>query len=175
MIRKDQRSRDLYQKWMKLVNKLNESEKLPRNFGIESPLYPSEIHTIQVIGDFPDSNVRTVALNLGITPGAASQQISRLAKRGLIRKVRGKKNEKEVHLELTDLGRVAYDTHNIRHEVAYTRIVSRIGLISDEEAAFLERVLNAVKSVYDERIDEIRTGIDLSPSPGKTGISPEES
>ncbi|MDD1723721.1 MAG: MarR family winged helix-turn-helix transcriptional regulator, partial [Methanospirillum sp.] len=138
---------------MRLVNKLHESEKLPRNFGIDSPLYPSEIHTIQAIGDYPDSNVRTVARNLGITPGAASQQISRLAKRGLIRKVRGKKNEKEVHLELTDPGRIVYDTHDIVHEKVYARIVSRIGLISDEEAAFLNRVLDAVESVYDERID----------------------
>jgi DNA-binding MarR family transcriptional regulator len=152
----DKPVRDLYQIWMRIMNKLNESENLPRIFGIEIPLFPSEIHTIQVIGDHPESNVRAVADILGITPGAASQTITKLAKRELVKKVRGKRNEKEVHLELTPTGLVAYNAHESIHEMVFQRISGRIGHLTDNEISLINHILNAVESVYDERIAEIR-------------------
>lgn len=154
-----QSARDLYQIWMRIINKLNESENLPRKFGINTPLYPSEIHMIQAIGDYPESNVRTVAGHLGITSGAASQAISKLAKRDLVKKVRGKKNEKEVHLELTSQGVVAYQAHDTVHERVFQRITEQIGPLSDEEISLLERILHALEYVYDERIEQVRKEI----------------
>lgn len=151
--------RDLYQIWMRIINKLNESESLPRDFGIGIPLYPSEIHTIQAIGENEGENVRTIAGILGITPGAASQVITRLAKRDLIRKVRGKKNEKEVHLELTNEGMIAYQNHATLHELMFQRIVDRIGSLDESEMKLLSRVLHAMEEVYDERIIEVKTAI----------------
>lgn len=141
------------------MNKLNESESIPRKFGIDIPLFPSEIHTLQVIGDHPGSNVRTVAGLLGITPGAASQTITKLSKRDLVTKVRGLKNEKEVHLALTPLGRTAYEAHETVHEMVFQKICERIGKISPDEHRFLDHILHAVESVYDERIEVVRTEI----------------
>ncbi len=152
----DQSPRDLYRIWMRIMNKLNESESIPRKFGVDIPLYPSEIHTLQVIGDHPETNVRTVAEHLGITPGAASQTITKLSKRDLVTKVRGLKNEKEVHLVLTSSGRTAYDAHETIHEQVFQKIAGRIGPLSSDQVSFLEHVLHAMESVYDERIDEVR-------------------
>ncbi|WP_409199252.1 MarR family winged helix-turn-helix transcriptional regulator [Methanospirillum lacunae] len=156
MVSPDQSARDLYQIWMRIMNKLNESESIPRKFGVDVPLYPSEIHTLQVIGDHPQANVRTVAEHLGITPGAASQMISKLSKRELVTKVRGLKNEKEVHLELTPSGITAYQAHETIHEMVFQKIVERIGPLSSDQNTFLEHVLHAVESVYDERIETVR-------------------
>ena len=149
-------TRDLYQIWMRIMNKLNESENIPRIFGIDLPLYPSEIHMIQAIGDNPESNIRSIAEHLGITSGAASQAITKLARRGLVIKVRGRKNEKEVHLELTSPGLCAYQAHESIHEQVFQRIVSQIGPLTDDEIILLRRVLHAVESVYDERIEQVR-------------------
>ncbi|QVV87717.1 MarR family winged helix-turn-helix transcriptional regulator [Methanospirillum sp. J.3.6.1-F.2.7.3] len=143
---------------MRIVNKLNESEKIPRNFGIDFLITPSDIHLIQVVGDNPESNVRTISEILGVTPGAASQQLSKLSKRGLIVKERGLKNEKEVTLSLTDQGRIAYKNHDIIHEMIYQRLIHRIGPLNDDELQVLLRVLYAIESVYDERIMEVRRG-----------------
>jgi DNA-binding MarR family transcriptional regulator len=151
-----QAARKTYQIWMRMMNKLNESESLPRRFDIEILLYPSEIHTIQAIGDHPDSNIHTIAEYLGITAGAASQAITKLAKRDLVRKVRGKKNEKEVHLELTPLGLQAYSAHATIHETVFLRIFEEIGPLSDDDYQLLEHVLHAMEKVYDERIEHIR-------------------
>ncbi|KAF5085452.1 hypothetical protein DSECCO2_67840 [anaerobic digester metagenome] len=154
----DKKFRNLYQIWMRIVNKLNESEKIPRNFGIDFLITPSDIHLIQVVGDNPESNVRTISEILGVTPGAASQQLSKLSKRGLIVKERGLKNEKEVTLSLTDQGRIAYKNHDIIHEMIYQRLIHRIGPLNDDELQVLLRVLYAIESVYDERIMEVRRG-----------------
>lgn len=160
MFTPDQSVRDLYQKWMRMVNKLNESESIPRRFGIDIPLYPSEIHTLQVIGDNPVCNVRAVAGCLGITPGAASQTITKLARRDLVRKVRGLKNEKEVHLELTPLGRTAYEVHETVHEQMFLTMARRIGPLSPGQTQFLEDILHAMESVYNEKIESLRGEMD---------------
>jgi DNA-binding MarR family transcriptional regulator len=159
MFSAEKSARDLYLIWMRIMNKLNESESIPRKFGIDIPLYPSEIHTLQVIGDHPESNVRAVADRLGITPGAASQTITKLSRRDLVTKVRGLKNEKEVHLVLTSPGQTAYEAHESIHEMVFQKISERIGPLTPENVRFLEHVLHAVESVYDERIEVVRNEV----------------
>lgn len=97
-----------------------------------------------------------IADHLGITPGAASQVITKLARRNLVKKVRGKNNEKEVHLELTEQGSLAYQVHESRHEMVFQSIIERIGPLADDEIQFLERILNALECVYDDRIEQVR-------------------
>lgn len=143
---------------MRLFNKVNEMESVPHDYGVKDPLFLSEIHTLQAIGDTPENNIRIIADLLGVTPSAASQSITKLAGRGLVEKIRGRKNEREVSLELTDLGRVAYENHDRIHEQIYTRIIERIGTLSDEELALIARTFHAFESVYDDRIAELRTG-----------------
>ena len=147
---------ELYQIWMRLRNKVNEMESIPRDYGVNDPLYLSEIHILQAIGDTPENNLRIIAGLLGVTPSATSQAVTKLAGRGLVRKIRGRKNEREVSLELTDLGRIAYEHHERSHGQIYTRITERIGTLSDDELALVGRVFHAFESVYDERIEELR-------------------
>ena len=134
---------------------MNVMENIPNNFGVNESLTFSEIHAIQAIGNTPENNVRIIADILGVTPSAASQVITRLTKRGLVRKVRGIRNEKEVSLELTKNGRVAYRSHEEIHEQTYARIVGQIGTLSAEERASMARIFSAFESVYEERIEEL--------------------
>jgi len=153
---------ELYQIWMRIRNKMNVMESIPRNFGVEGTLFLSEIHTIQAIGTAPENNVRIIAEMMGVTPSAASQVITKLSKRGLVSKIRGVKNEKEVSLELTEKGRIAFQTHEAIHRHVETLITERIGDLTREERNTLARVFSAFESVYDERIGELtgagRTG-----------------
>jgi DNA-binding MarR family transcriptional regulator len=140
---------------MRIRNKMNVMENMPHTFGMETPLFLSEIHTIQAIGSTKENNVRTIAAILGVTPSAASQIVTRLTKKGFVQKVRGIKNEKEVSLILTPKGRIAYDNHEKIHEQIYERIAGLIGELTDEQRAFLARVFSAFESVYNERIEEL--------------------
>ena len=140
---------------MRIRNKMNLMEDLPRDFGVDDLLHLSEIHTIQAIGSTPENNIRIIAGILGVTPSAASQVITRLTRRGLIKKVRGLRNEKEVSLELTVSGLIAFRNHEQVHALMYEAIASRIGTLDEKERQVLDRVFSAIESVYDERIQEL--------------------
>ncbi len=146
---------ELYRSWMRIRNKMNVMENMPRTFGVETPLFLSEIHTLQAIGRTHENNIRTIAEILGVTPSAASQTITRLKKKGFVKKVRGVKNEKEVALVLTPAGKIAYNHHEKTHEQMYERISGRLGPLTGDERIFLGRVFSAFESVYDERIAEL--------------------
>jgi DNA-binding MarR family transcriptional regulator len=146
---------DLYRSWMRIMNKMNIIENMPRKFGTETTLFLSEIHTLQTIGRTEDCNIRTIAAILGVTPSAASQTVTRLTKKGFVQKLRGIKNEREVSLVLTANGRIAYDNHEKVHEQIYERITGRIGELTGEERVFLARIFSAFESIYNERIIEL--------------------
>jgi len=150
---------------MRIRNKMNVMEDMPRTFGVETPLFLSEIHTIQAIGRTKENNIRTIAEILGVTPSAASQTVTRLKKKGFVKKVRGIKNEKEVSLVLTPAGKIAYDNHEKTHERMYERIARRLGPLNGNERIFLARVFSAFESVYDERIAELPDDSDSGKRP----------
>jgi DNA-binding MarR family transcriptional regulator len=149
---------ELYRSWMRIRNKMNLMEDLPRDFGVDELLHLSEIHTIQAIGSTPENNIRIIAGLLGVTPSAASQVITRLTRRGLVKKVRGLRNEKEVALELTEKGQVAFRNHEEVHARMYERIAGQVGPLSDAERDLFSRIFSAFESVYDQRIAELTQG-----------------
>jgi len=85
------------------------------DFGTGVPIYRNEIHTIQDIGIHPRINLKTLAEHMGVTKGAASQTITKLVRKGMVRKTRAKGNAKEVFLELTDLGWIGFRNHEKFH------------------------------------------------------------
>jgi len=152
--------KELYQSWMRIRNKMNLMEDQPRDFGVDNLLHLSEIHTIQAIGNTPENNVRIISGLLGVTPSAASQIITRLTRRGLVKKVRGLRNEKEVSLELTESGQVAFRNHEEVHTRMYELVAGRVGPLNDKERDLLSRIFSAFESGYDQLITELTQGRD---------------
>jgi len=85
------------------------------DFGTGVPLYRSEIHTIETIGKNPGINVTRLAERMGVTKGAVSQMLTRLAKKRLVERGRPPGSEKEVTIDLSDLGRRAFENHSAFH------------------------------------------------------------
>lgn len=139
--------------WMKTMNRMNEIEAIPADFGTGQLLHPSEIHTIQALGLHPDINVTALGARMGVSRGAASQMVSRLAGKGLIEKYRLPDNEKEVRLRLTPEGRIAFHRHEAEHEWVHRRIYERIGDLDPEACALLFSVFKAIDEVTQEMLD----------------------
>ena len=95
----------------RVVGRLSAMYQAPREYGTGGPLYSSEIHTIQAIGKSIGINVTQLAEKMGVTKGAVSQMVSKLVEKGMVRKTRAQDNAKEVVLELTELGRIGFRTH----------------------------------------------------------------
>jgi DNA-binding MarR family transcriptional regulator len=70
----------------------------------KTKLYPSEIHLLLSISEGHDTNVTKIAEYFGLTKGAVSQTLSRLQKKGLIKKELDTKKKNELHISYTNKG-----------------------------------------------------------------------
>ncbi|MFX0071118.1 MAG: MarR family winged helix-turn-helix transcriptional regulator [Candidatus Hermodarchaeota archaeon] len=70
----------------------------------KTKLYPSEIHLLLSISEGHDTNVTKIAEHFGLTKGAVSQTLSRLQKKGLIKKDLDTKKKNELHILYTNKG-----------------------------------------------------------------------
>ncbi len=73
-------SRDL----MDLIRHWAYHERQVHVYGLQEPLYRSEIHVIWLLGTEPDLYGLKLAQKIGVTKSAASQLLSKLEKRGMI-------------------------------------------------------------------------------------------
>ncbi|MGE5403831.1 MAG: MarR family winged helix-turn-helix transcriptional regulator [Candidatus Saccharibacteria bacterium] len=145
----------LIELFIRLANKVNELEKTPRSFGTDTVLHPSEIHTVDVIGRNQGINVTALAKKLGVTKGAASQMLTRLTRKDLVKKTRDAGNDKELILELTPDGWTAFEGHQEFHREMFESINHRLGHVTPEQMGMLVRVLDSIDehlSIYLEDI-----------------------
>ena len=106
---------DILQKLEKLVVMMESMHTPSLSFGTGVLMYTKEIHTIQAIGRHSGTNVTKLAEHTGVTKGAVSQTINKLVRKGLVRKTHLAGNDKEVVLELTDLGWTGFHNHEKFH------------------------------------------------------------
>jgi DNA-binding MarR family transcriptional regulator len=85
------------------------------DFGTGTPLFRSEIHMIETVGKNPGVNVTRLAERMGVTKGAVSQTLTKLSRKKMISKRAVPGNEKEVAVELTGLGKTAFENHRLFH------------------------------------------------------------
>lgn len=95
---------DLFNKILHIYSVI---DKKPKKYGTGDLLFVSEIHALEIIGNYPEINITQLSDLLGVTKGAISQTVKRLvAKRYIARyKVR---NNKEVNLRLSDKGYIIF-------------------------------------------------------------------
>jgi DNA-binding MarR family transcriptional regulator len=94
-----------------MVNKYNALEKIPARHGTRHNLYHSERHMLDKIGENTGMNVTEFATAAGVTKGAISQLVSKLEKKGIVRRYKKSTNDKEVFLELTKTGQEVHRQH----------------------------------------------------------------
>ena len=149
---KKKASKDIEELFIRLVNKYNALEKIPVSHGTKHYLYHSERHMLDKIGDNTGMNVTEFAAAAGVTKGAISQLVSKLEKKGIVRRYKKSTNDKEVFLELTKLGQEVHRKHKEVNEQAITPLYNELSRHSDEEVEFL---LNMFKW-FDGFLDESR-------------------
>jgi DNA-binding MarR family transcriptional regulator len=114
------------------------------DFGTGVPLHKTEIHTIRAIGENPRINVTKLAEHMGVTKGAVSQTINKLARKKLVIKTHAHDNAKEILLELTDLGWTGFHNHEQFHMDMFDVVHEYFG---DKLKPNLERLITAVTDI----------------------------
>ena len=89
-----------------------------------------EVHTIDVIGKFPDVTPSQVSKELMVTLGTVTTSLNNLERKGYIERRRSEVDRRVVHLSLTKNGRLLYRLHQQFHKRMVNQI---IGDMSPEE------------------------------------------
>jgi DNA-binding MarR family transcriptional regulator len=130
-------SKDIAELFIRMVNKYNALEKIPARHGTHHNLYHSERHMLDKIGDNTGINVTGFAAAAGVTKGAISQLVTRLEKKGVVRRYKKSTNDKEVFLELTKTGQEVYQQHKEINEKTIIPLFDELSTHSDEKVEFL--------------------------------------
>lgn len=137
------------------MSRMASMHESPWDFGTGVPLYRTEIHTVQAIGEHPGTNVTELAQFMGVTKGAVSQTVGKLADKGLVRKEHPAGNAKEILLHLTERGSTGFHNHQKLHMAMLDIVRDFYGDQLEEKLqvfASVMRDLNEILTIYEEKM-----------------------
>lgn len=140
------------QRLFRILNKHAQLEALPVKLRDGTELTHRELHVLDVVGNNAECNVSDVGARLGVTKSAASQMISKLTKKGLVKKSYASHSNKEYRLCLTKLGEEAFQLHNRVHGEHMADVVARLEMFSLSQIATVSVVLEVMEGVVDDRM-----------------------
>lgn len=142
-----------FEKLVQLLNqiseKMNSMHEPAFDFGTGVPLYRVEIHTIKAIGDSPGMNMTGLAEYMGVTKGAVSQTVGKLASKGLVVKTAAADNEKEILPQLTELGWKGYNEHERLHTLMFEAVREYYGDRFKPELKRFTSVMSDLNQIMD--------------------------
>lgn len=97
-----------------------------RDYGNGDKMNMAEIHTLSLIADHPGISVSGVSKMWNRTLSAASQNINKLLKKGLIVKRKEAGNNKTIHLYVTQSGQILSDQHKAYDKAELTRLTESL-------------------------------------------------
>ena len=112
--------------------------------------YPSEIHLLLIIREKSATNATKMADELGVTKGAVSQTLTRLEKKGVLKKTKDPYKKNELTLSFTSFGTAAYkhySSHAARILKKHNYYLKRF---TDKEKKTIQRFLTEAEKILDE-------------------------
>jgi DNA-binding MarR family transcriptional regulator len=141
---------EIMEGFIRLVNKYNALEKYSLSYGTRHKFYHSERHMLDKFGENPHMNITDIAEAAGVTKGAISQVASKLEKKGAVRRYKKSGNDKDVFVELKDLGKEIYKQHQRINEETIKEINRELRKYPEEKVEFLLHMFGWIDSFLDE-------------------------
>lgn len=129
---------------VRIVELFKDTHERGVDFGTGDRLFPAEIHTLEAIEDGKGRTVTALAEYFDVSKATISERIKKLAQRELLQKVRVA-GSKEVAIELTEKGLVAYAGHQAHHERMFHAFAKQF---DDDFEQVLENMTRAFKTYY---------------------------
>jgi DNA-binding MarR family transcriptional regulator len=136
---------DVINRIAKVINIFIAIDRRPYKFGITEPLYPSEIHTIDAIGENEGLNFTDLSDKMGVSRAAISQIIKKMEKKDLVKRYKVDGNDKETLLRLTKKSRTAFDEHKKYHAKRDKEIIDMLKKMTQEEFVFFKTVIGEIE------------------------------
>ena len=153
----DDQLRSLWRKAIEMASLYARIEEQPIAFGDGLQVTPREIHTIHLIGSRKRVNVTDVGRHFYVSKSAASQMVTKLVKKGYVRKVHAVDSNKEYVLDLTEKGLEAFKVHARFHKKHMTVFRAKMSAFSEAQIEQVEAVLGIVRSVIQDQLSNNTT------------------
>jgi DNA-binding MarR family transcriptional regulator len=132
-------------KYIDIYHRINQNYyNSPRHYGIEEPLYQTEAHVIENIGENPGLSLMELAELTVRTKSSMSMMISKLAKKDLVKRERTNEDNRRYSITLTDKGKVVFDYHERLDAANYKEILA----IMSDGSLLKESELKTANKVY---------------------------
>ncbi len=144
--------KDAVSKLIRIAHLYARIEAMPIAVDEETVVTTREAHTIQAIGEKTCANVTQVATHFGITKSAASQLVSKLEKKGFLRKRPAAHSNKEFELTLSELGWLGFKAHEHFHGRDFVELVNSLSGFPISQIATLSVLMETLSGVMEKRI-----------------------
>ncbi len=141
---------DLFETSYRLINKYNQKTQKPKQYGTEDFLYVAEVHMIDTIGAHDKITTTKLAEFLGITKGAVSQTTNKLVEKGLIEKHQSQERRNEIHIVLSEKGKMVFDYHQSIHKKTQDKITNILDGMTEESIDAIRTIVDLMDEMLDE-------------------------
>lgn len=141
---------------VRIVSKITLFGKIPHEYGTGHMLYNADVHVLEAVGRNPGIKVTDLAQFMGVTKGFASKMAKRLEGKQLLMKRKDPGNKKEILLELTDPGKIAWEGYQQFHAEMNNYMLGEIDRITEEELNDFMRVLRMTEYFMDKYLENAR-------------------
>jgi DNA-binding MarR family transcriptional regulator len=136
---------------LQIVDRFNKQHKKGHDFGSGDLLFPSEIHTIQAIGDHENINITDLAAALKVTKPTISERVKKLERLDLIQRQDAADNMKIVILHLTTRGWIAYKGHETHHNEMFAHFQKQFGSNTPDQIRKCQQAFAAFLDVMKQK------------------------
>lgn len=137
--------------FLKILHLYSVIDRKPKDYGTGDLLYVAELHTIAMIGNNHEINMTKLADIMGVTRGAISQTIRKLAGKNLIIKS-NLTNKKEINLKLSEKGLIVYKAQESFQKEIFTFAGTLYEQAGPEDRELVRRLFIAISSNMEERV-----------------------
>lgn len=140
------------EKFIIMTEKFANIGKVSRHYGTDVIIHRSEIHIINLIGDYAGLHISEIARKFGVTKGAASQTIKRLERKGLVEKYLDETNNTRMIVRLTTKGNKAYVNHEIHHRECDKELFTFFENLNEHEMKLIITFMNKANDMVDRHL-----------------------
>lgn len=134
----------------RLIHVLTTGKRTPYEYGGTS-LYRAEVHILEIIGESPGVSGSEIVKEMRVTKGAVSQIISKLHKKGLLKKTAGANDMKIQELSLTEKGGDVLFHHGKHEEELIRNAAAILEKCRAEDIEYFARVVSLVTDFIESR------------------------
>lgn len=122
----------------------------PRKYSIDDSLYMREVHFLVSLAPKDQPTMSEMASLLNVTPGAVTQMVSRLEKKGYVFRSKASDDKRQTTVSLTEKGRILCDEHIAYDQMKYAYISNVLTGYSDEDLERLIQYEQIMRDVFEK-------------------------